>query len=201
MFTGIVRERGRIAAIDGGDGGRHLRIEAPATAAQLDVGDSVSIDGCCLTATAVANGSFSATVVPESLDRTTLGELEPGDDVNLEAAVRAGDPLGGHYVQGHVDGVGRVTGVEAEGDGARLRIEPPAELLRYCVEKGSVAIDGVSLTIASLEDGSFTVALIPHTLLATTLGALKPGDPVNLEADVLAKYVEKLIDSDTISGT
>ena len=199
MFTGIVRELGRIAAVEGGDEGRRLRIEAPATAAQLAVGDSVSIDGCCLTATQVANGGFSATAVPETLARTTLGGLEPGDEVNLEAAARVGDPLGGHFVQGHVDGVGRVISLDPEGDGARLRVEPPAELLRYCVEKGSVALDGVSLTIASVEDGAISIALIPHTLAVTTLGALAEGDEVNLEADVLAKYVEKLVHSDTIS--
>lgn len=199
MFTGIVRELGRIAAVEGGDDGRRLTIDAPETAGRLAVGDSVAIDGCCLTATEVANGGFSATAVPETLARTTLGRLEPGDEVNLEAAARVGDPLGGHFVQGHVDGVGRVASVEPEGDGARLRVEAPAELLRYCVEKGSVAVGGVSLTIASVEDGGFSVALIPHTLAVTTLGALSRGDQVNLEADVLAKYVEKLVHSDTIS--
>jgi riboflavin synthase len=199
MFTGIVRERGRVVAAEGGDDARHFRIEAPGTSGRLAVGDSVSIDGCCLTATAVSDGTFSVTAVPESLSRTTLGRLEPGDEVNLETATRAGEPLGGHYVQGHVDGVGRVASVEPEEEGARMWIEAPPELLRYCIEKGSIAVDGVSLTISSLREGAFEVALIPHTLSETTFGALTAGDEVNLEVDVLAKYVEKLIHPDTIS--
>ena len=199
MFTGIVRERGRVAAVEGGNGARHFRIEAPSTSARLGVGDSVSIDGCCLTATAVSDGSFSVTAVPESLSRTTLGRLGHGDEVNLETATRAGEPLGGHYVQGHVDGVGRVASVEPEEEGARMWIEAPPELLRYCVEKGSITVGGVSLTISALRDGAFEVALIPHTLQETTFGGLAAGDDVNLEVDVLAKYVEKLIHPDTIS--
>jgi riboflavin synthase len=201
VFTGIVRERGRVAAVEGGEEARHLRIEAPETSGLLGVGDSVSVDGCCLTATAVSEGTFSVTAVPESLSRTTLGRLEPGDEVNLETATRAGEPLGGHYVQGHVDGVGRVSSVEPEEEGARMWVEPPPELLRYCVEKGSIAVCGVSLTISRLRDGAFEVALVPHTLQATTFGGLREGDEVNLEVDVLAKYVEKLIRPDTISST
>ncbi|MEP6909032.1 MAG: riboflavin synthase [Actinomycetota bacterium] len=199
MFTGIVRERGRVAAVEGGDDARHFRIEAPGTSAQLALGDSVSVDGCCLTATAVANGTFSVTAVPESLSRTTLGRLEEGDEVNLETAIRAGAPLGGHYVQGHVDGVGKVASVEPQEEGARMWVEAPAALLRYCVEKGSIAVGGVSLTISALRDGAFEVALVPHTLAETTFGSLEPGDGVNLEVDVLAKYVEKLTRPDTIS--
>ena len=199
MFTGIVRERGRIAAVEGDGVARRLDVDAPATAAQLAVGDSVSIGGCCLTATAVSNGRFSVTAVPESLSRTTLASLAPGDEVNLETPTRAGEPLGGHYVQGHVDGTGTVVSVEPEEEGARVRIETAPELLRYCVEKGSVAVDGVSLTITALRDGDFEVALVPHTLAETTFGALSAGDEVNLEVDVLAKYVEKLIHPDTIS--
>ena len=201
MFTGIVRERGRVAAVEGGDDARHLRIEAPDSSARLAIGDSVSVDGCCLTATAVSDGSFSVTAVPETLSRTTLGGLEPGDEVNLETATRAGEPLGGHYVQGHVDGVGRVESVEPEEEGACMWVEAPPELLRYCVEKGSIAVGGVSLTISALRNGAFEVALIPHTLEETTFGALAAGDEVNLEVDVLAKYVEKLIHPDTISRT
>jgi riboflavin synthase len=201
VFTGIVRERGRVAAVEGGEEARHLRIEAPETSGLLGVGDSVSVDGCCLTATAVSEGTFSVTAVPESLSRTTLGRLEPGDEVNLETATRAGEPLGGHYVQGHVDGVGRVSSVEPEEEGARMWVEPPPALLRYCVEKGSIAVCGVSLTISRLRDRAFEVALVPHTLQATTFGGLREGDEVNLEVDVLAKYVEKLIRPDTISST
>jgi riboflavin synthase len=196
MFTGIVRERGRVASVQDGPAGTRLEIDAPATASELGIGDSVSISGACLTATAVSNGTFSVTAIAETLSRTTLGRLRTGDVVNLETATRAGDPLGGHFVQGHVDAVGRIASVE---DG-RVWVEAPPEILRYCVEKGSITVDGVSLTIAGLRESAFEVALIPHTLEVTTLGALEPGDEVNLEVDVLAKYVEKLIDRDTISG-
>jgi riboflavin synthase len=197
MFTGIVRERGRIELLEEATEGLRLEIAAPETAAQLSVGDSVSISGACLTATAVANGTFSVTAVQETLSRTSLGGLAAGDEVNLETAARVGDPLGGHFVQGHVDGLGRV---EAVGGDGRVWVEAPPEILRYCVEKGSIAVDGVSLTISGLRDGTFEVALIPHTLEVTTLGALQPGDEVNLEVDVLAKYVEKLTHRDTIPG-
>jgi riboflavin synthase len=199
VFTGIVRERGRIAAVEGDGQARRLEVDAPATAGRLAVGDSVSIGGCCLTATAVSNGRFSVTAVPESLSRTTLAKLAAGDEVNLETAMRAGEPLGGHYVQGHVDGVGTVASVEPEEEGVRVWVDTPAALLRYCVEKGSIAVDGVSLTITAVGDGAFEVALVPHTLEQTTLGRLEPGDEVNLEADILAKYVERLLDPDTIS--
>jgi riboflavin synthase len=196
MFTGIVRERGRVASLQQEPEGLRFEIDAPATASELGIGDSVSVSGACLTATGVSNGRFSVTAVAETLDRTTLGRLAPQDEVNLETATRAGDPLGGHFVQGHVDAVGRVASVED----ARVWVEAAPEILRYCVEKGSITVDGVSLTIAGLRDDAFEVALIPHTLEVTTLGALEPGDEVNLEVDVLAKYVEKLIDRDTISG-
>jgi riboflavin synthase len=193
VFTGIVRERGTVAAIDGGEAGVRLRIDAPETAAQAAVGDSVAINGVCLTVTERNGTSLSFDAVPETLSRTALGRLAAGSAVNLEPALRAGEPLGGHYVQGHVDGVGRVRSIEPEGDGVRLAVETPVELLRYCVEKGSITVEGVSLTIAALRDHGFEVALIPHTLAETTLATLAPGDPVNLEADVLAKYVERLI--------
>jgi riboflavin synthase len=198
MFTGIVRARGRVAVVEGGGDARRLEIEAPAIAAVLAVGDSISIGGCCLTATAVENGRFSVTAVPESLSRTTLARLAPGDEVNLETATRAGEPLGGHYVQGHVDGVGTIASVEPQEEGARVWVEAPRDVLRYCVEKGSIAVDGVSLTVSALRDGAFEVALVPHTLEQTTLGTLEPGEEVNLEIDVLAKYVEKLMHPDTI---
>jgi riboflavin synthase len=185
VFTGLVREVGRVVSFDGG----RLRIESSLAAA---VGDSVSVDGCCLTVVDGDGRTLAFDAVPETLARTTLGRLDPGAGVNLEPALRAGEPLGGHYVQGHVDGVGRVRSLEPEGDGARLWVDPPAEVLRYCVEKGSIAVDGVSLTIAGLDDDGFAVALVPHTLAVTTLGTLEPGSEVNLEADVLAKYVEKL---------
>jgi riboflavin synthase len=193
MFTGLVREVGRVASVAGGADGVRIDVEAPQTAAGAQVGDSISINGVCLTVVSVADGRFAFDAVPETLARSSLGRLEPGSRVNLEPALRAGEPLGGHYVQGHVDGVGTVRSVEAEGDGRRIWFDAPPELLRYVVEKGSIAIEGTSLTIADLDDEGFAVALIPHTLAETTLGALEPGDPVNLEADVLAKYVERLL--------
>jgi riboflavin synthase len=181
VFTGIVRERARVASFEGG----RLVVE---TSLDAEIGDSVSVDGVCLTVVASDDGRLAFDVVPESLART-----KPfGSEANLEPALRAGDPLGGHYVQGHVDGVGRVRSSEPEGEGARVWFEAPPDVLRYCVEKGSVAVNGVSLTIAELDDSAFAVALVPHTLAETTLGSLAPGDEVNLEADVLAKYVEKL---------
>jgi riboflavin synthase len=194
MFTGIVRELGRVVSVDGGSGGRVLVVEAPGTAARLGVGDSISVNGCCLTAESVEGARISMHAVPETLARSTLGRLSAGDAVNLEPAVRAGDALGGHYVQGHVDAVGRVQSVEAEGDGLRVFVEAPEDVLRYCVQKGSVAVDGVSLTVAELGSEEFAVALVPHTLEATTLSALAPGQEVNLEVDVLAKYVERLLE-------
>ncbi|HKD34290.1 MAG TPA: riboflavin synthase [Gaiellaceae bacterium] len=194
MFTGIVRERGRVVSAEsnGGGGTLRLRIAAPRTAAQTGLGDSVSIAGCCLTAVAVGSGQLAFDAVPETLARTTLDGLAEGAEVNLEPALRAGEPLGGHYVQGHVDGVGRVRTLEREGEGARLRLDVPEDVLRYCVEKGSVAVDGVSLTVADVDEGGVGIALVPHTLRETTLSHLEPGDRVNLEADVLAKYVERL---------
>ena len=149
------------------------------------LGDSVAVNGVCLTVVHASNGALSFDLLDE-----TIARAKPfGADVNLEPALRAGEPLGGHYVQGHVDGVGRVRSFEGE----RLTVEAPEQILRYCVEKGSIALDGVSLTIAALHDDAFEVALVPHTLEVTTLGALAPGDPVNLEVDVLAKYVERLV--------
>ena len=195
MFTGIVRERGRVVGIDGGDAGVRLRITAPATAGDVALGDSVSIGGVCLTVVAVAAGEIAFDAVPETLSRTALGRLAAGDDVNVEPALRAGDPLGGHVVQGHVDGLGAVRSVDPEGDGRRIWVDAPQDILRYCVEKGSVAVDGVSLTVAALDGVGFAVALIPHTLSETTFGALVAGDAVNLEVDILAKYVERLLPS------
>lgn len=193
MFSGIVREVGRVAALEGGGNGVRLVVSAPAVAPGAGVGDSVAVNGVCLTAEAIEGERISFHAVPETLRRTTLGTLREGDDVNLEPALRAGDPLGGHIVQGHVDGVGTVQSVEAEGEGLRVFVAAPAELLRYCVEKGSVAVEGVSLTVAELADDAFAVALVPHTLDATTLGRLRPGRRVNVEVDMLAKYVERLL--------
>jgi len=193
MFTGIVREVGRVAAMDGGPEGQTLVVRAPETAAGTAVGDSVAVGGVCLTAESVDGDRIRFHAVAETLRRTSLGRLAEGAEVNVEPALRAGEPLGGHYVQGHVDGVGAIGSVEAEGEGLRVVVEAPPEILRYCVEKGSITVDGVSLTVAELLPDAFAVALVPHTLEATTLRDLAPGQPVNLEADVLAKYVERLV--------
>jgi riboflavin synthase alpha subunit len=201
VFTGIVRERGRVAAAEQVAGCVRLTIDAPRTASAVAPGDSVALAGVCLTAVAVPNGRIVFDAVPETLQRSTLGRLAAGDALNVEPALRAGDPLGGHYVQGHVDGVGRVRSVEREGDGARVWIEAPPDVLRYCVQKGSVTVDGVSLTVAELAEDAFAVALVPHTLAVTTLGTLAAGDEVNLEADVLAKYVERLLPSLAAPGS
>ena len=186
VFTGLVREMGTVASVEGG------RVEIAAQMAAA-IGDSVAVAGVCLTVVATRGGTLAFDAVPETLARTKLGELRAGTPVNLEPALRAGDPLGGHMVQGHVDGVGVVRSVETEGDGKRIWLDAPQELQRYTVEKGSIAVDGVSLTVAATDTEGFAVALIPHTLSATTLDRLRPQDAVNLEVDVLAKYVEKLM--------
>jgi riboflavin synthase len=195
VFTGIVRELGEVAAIDARDGGTRLTLRAPETAAATAVGDSVSVNGICLTAVAADDGTLAFDAVPETLERSALARLVPGSAVNLEPALRAGEPLGGHVVQGHVDGVATVVSLQEEGDGARLTLDLPQELDRYAVEKGSIAVDGVSLTIAALDGPRIAIALVPHTLAQTTLGRLAPGDPVNVEADVLAKHVERLLEA------
>jgi len=193
VFTGIVRELGVVVDADDIGGGLDLLVRAPETAARTGVGDSVSVNGVCLTATAIEAGAMSFHAVPETIGRSTLGSLAPDRRVNVEPALRAGEALGGHYVQGHVDAVGVIQSVEAEGEGLRVFVEAPSDVLRYCVAKGSVTVDGVSLTVAELAEDAFAVALVPHTLAATTLSDVRPGQPVNLEADVLAKYVERLI--------
>jgi riboflavin synthase len=193
VFTGIIRERGRVTALERGEAAIRLRLDAPQTAAQVAIGDSVAVNGVCLTAVAVEDGTLAFDAVPETLRRSSLGRLETGAEVNLEPALRAGDALGGHYVQGHVDGVGEIRSVAAEGDDVVVWVDSPAEHLRYLVEKGSVTVEGVSLTVAGVDESGFSVALIPHTLAETTLDALAAGDPVNLEVDVLAKYVERLL--------
>lgn len=192
MFTGLIREVGAVVSLAGGDAGVRLVVAAPEAAAAAAPGDSISVDGVCLTVVEVGDGRLGFDAVPETLARTSLQTLEQGSRVNLEPALRAGEPLGGHYVQGHVDGVGRIRSVETEGNGQRVWIDAPEALLRYCVEKGSIAVDGVSLTVADLDDAGFAVALVPHTLEVTTLGEAAAGDEVNLETDVLAKYVERL---------
>jgi riboflavin synthase len=193
VFTGIIRERGRVAGVDRSGETIRLRLEAPETAAQVAVGDSVAVNGVCLTAVAVEDGALAFDAMPETLRRTSLARLEPGHEVNVEPALRVGDPLGGHYVQGHVDGVGRARSAAPAGDDVVLWIDAPPELLRYVVEKGSVTVEGVALTVTDIDEEGFSVALVPHTLAQTTLASLAVGDAVNIEVDVLAKYVERLL--------
>ena len=194
MFTGIVQELGTVESLTGGAGGVRIALRAAAVAPSVGVGDSVALNGCCLTVTGVEGALLRFDAVPETLGRTSLGQLAPGTPVNVEPALRVGEPLGGHLMQGHVDGTGVVRSVEPDGDGSRIRVDAAPELVRYCVEKGSIAVDGVSLTVASVSATSFEAALIPHTLAATTLGQVAVGQRVNLEVDVLAKYVERLLD-------
>jgi riboflavin synthase alpha subunit len=195
MFTGIVRERGTVVSAEGDTDGVRLVVEGPATSHATALGDSVSVDGVDLTATEIANGHLTFVAVPETLSRSTLTRLAPGVEVNLEPALRAGEPLGGHYVQGHVDGVCRVRAVDRDGASLRVSFEAAPSLLRYVVEKGSVAVQGVALTVTHVDDETFGVALIPFTLAETTLGTIAVGDELNLEVDVLAKYVERLMAS------
>ena len=192
MFTGLVEGVGRIDAVDRSEEGARLRVSTE-LAAELAEGDSVAVNGACLTVADVDGGSFSAEAMRETLSRTSLGTLAPGATVNLELPLRAGDRLGGHLVQGHVDGLGRVRDAVEDGFARIVRIEAAPELLHYVVEKGSIAVDGVALTVVAVDDASFTVSLIPPTLERTTLGHLTPGAPVNLEVDVVAKYVEKMV--------
>jgi riboflavin synthase len=192
VFTGLVADLGTVTAVDATPDGVRLAVQT-ALAGELHEGDSVAVNGVCLTATAIAEDAFAAEVMNESLRRSSLAEVAAGASVNLELPLRAGDRLGGHVVQGHVDGVGVVSGVREDGFSRVVTVDAPAELLRYVVEKGSIAVDGVSLTVAAIDDESFSVALIPETLERTTLGEAAPGRPVNLEVDVFAKYVEKLM--------
>jgi riboflavin synthase len=192
MFTGLVQDLGRVVAAAAADGGTRLRIETR-RAAELAEGDSILVNGVCLTATALDGGGFAADVSPETLRRSALGELASGDRVNLELPLRAADRLGGHIVQGHVDGLATLAEATEDGVARNLRLEAPAELLRYVVEKGSVALDGVSLTVTSVDDHGFAVSLIPETLERTNLTEALPGRRFNLEVDVIAKYVEKLV--------
>ena len=194
MFTGIVQDVGRVLASESRGGDVRLTIGCERLdLASARVGDSLCVQGCCLTAIELGAKTFSADVSRETLTLTTLGDLQPGAAVNLEPALRAGDPLGGHLVSGHIDGVGRITAVASEARSQRLTIATPAGLARYLASKGSVAVDGVSLTINSVEGASFGVNIIPHTQSATTLGQLAAGARVNLEVDQIARYVHRLM--------
>jgi riboflavin synthase len=193
VFTGLIAERGEVTGVERDASGATLRVAA-AVAAELAPGDSVAVNGVCLTATAVEAGSFEAQAMSETLERSTLGALGVGAGVNLEPPLRADERLGGHIVQGHVDGVGSVAAIREEGFSRVLSIAVAPALRRYIAEKGSVAVDGVSLTVSALEDAGFAVALVPETIKRTTLGTVRVGDRVNLEVDILAKYVERLLE-------
>jgi len=193
VFTGLVAQKGRVTAIGQEAEGVRLTVVADGLAGELAEGDSVSVNGVCLTATAIEGETFAADVMAETLRRSSLGQTEQGGEVNLELPLRASDRLGGHMVQGHVDAIGTVDGLREEGFATIVSVAAPPEVLRYVVEKGSIAVDGVSLTVAEVNGSSFSVSLIPETLERTTLGALAPGRVVNLEVDVLAKYVEKMV--------
>jgi riboflavin synthase len=194
MFTGLVERTGVVKRLESGKGGSVLRIGCGAMAGRLRRGQSIAVDGTCLTVVRLGKGWFETEIHLETLRRTVLGERPVGSGVNLERAVRANDRLGGHLVQGHVDGVGTLLDIRPEGDGLRIRVAPPKGLERYLVEKGSVALDGVSLTVASLHGRNFEVALIPHTLSETTLGEWKVPRRINVEVDLVAKYVERLLE-------
>jgi len=195
MFTGLVQALGEITAKEPRGGAVRLAVQAPEFAVEAQIGDSVAVNGCCLTVVEIDGDTLAFDVIPESLDRTNLGAQNVGKRVNLELPLRPTDRLGGHFVQGHVDAVANFTGKSAADGDVRFRFSLPTALRGHIVEKGSIAIDGVSLTVASVEDGEFTVALIPHTLEVTTLGRLEAGDPINLEGDILAKYVAALQDA------
>jgi riboflavin synthase len=192
MFTGLVADLGTIAAVDTTGDGVRLTVESR-LAHDLGEGDSVAVNGVCLTAVGICGERFGADVMHETLRRSSLGDVRAGSPVNLELPLRAADRLGGHVVQGHVDGVGVVTAVREDGFARIVTVEAGPDLLRYVVEKGSIAVDGVSLTVAAVRDTDLDVSLIPETLERTNLGSTTPGTPVNLEVDVLAKYVEKLV--------
>jgi riboflavin synthase len=192
MFTGIVEHRGSVVSVERADGVMRLVVD-PGPLGGISIGSSIAVNGVCLTAVEAPEGRVGFDLVAETLDRSTLGGLQPGDPVNLERPMPASGRFDGHIVQGHVDGVGEVVGIEAEGEGRRMRVRVPGELSRYLVEKGSLAVDGVSLTIAAVDGDDIEIALIPHSLEVTTLGLRTVGEKVNLEVDVLAKYVEKLL--------
>jgi riboflavin synthase len=198
MFTGIVEELGRVRAITANEGGARLEIDATTVVDDAEIGASIAVNGCCLTVVALGAGHWAADAVIETLRRTNLGDLQPGDPVNLERPLRLADRLGGHLVQGHVDATGTVRTRAPEADGSMLvTFEAPPEVMRYVVHKGSITVDGVSLTVAAVVDDAFAVAVIPHTLAVTTLGSKPVGARVNLEVDMVAKYVERLLQEES----
>lgn len=201
MFTGIIEELGKIRAIHKGPSTYQLTIEALKIREDLSLGDSVAVNGVCLTAEALGEKSFAAQVMPETMRQTGLGELQTGSPVNLERALPANGRLGGHLVSGHIDGTGKIASIQQEGNAVWLSITAKPELTNLLLERGSVAVDGVSLTVAQLKDGSFKVSLIPHTAKETILLTKKPGQTVNLECDMIGKYVQKFLNLKPQSGS
>ena len=195
MFTGIVETVGRVTSVDRTDGGMTIAVMAPGIVQEMAIGDSIAVNGTCLTAVRLAGDLFEAEAVLETIAKTNLGDLVIDSPVNLERPMAASGRFDGHIVQGHVDGVGEVLAIEPEGDGLRLRISVPDNLMRYIVDKGSITVDGVSLTVAALGDDHLEIAIIPHTMDVTVLGVRAPGDRVNLEVDVIAKYVERMMEA------
>jgi riboflavin synthase len=195
MFTGIIEATARVERVEPKGGGSRLVLATARPLAKLAIGESIAVAGACLTVTSARDRRFTVEVSPETLRRTTLGGLRPGDRVNLERSLRVGDRFGGHVVQGHVDGVGALEAITPDGDWSLYRFRAPASLAPYLVEKGSIAVDGVSLTVFACRGSRFTVALIPHTLAVTTLGTRRPGDRVNVEADVLLKHIATMLRS------
>ena len=193
MFTGIIEEIGQVKTVRRGGRSAVLAISAPLITTGLNIGDSVAVNGVCLTATAITGGSFSADAMPETLSRSTLGSLAPGSRVNLERAMAANGRFGGHIVSGHIDGTAKLTALRRDDNAIWCELAAEPRLLRYIIEKGSVAIDGVSLTVADLTPGGFAVSIIPHTAGMTTLGSRRVGDTLNLECDIIGKYVERLL--------
>jgi len=200
MFTGLIQDVGKIQAVEPAGGGVRLTLSTRLDLASLKIGDSVSVDGVCLTVVRMSGSAFTVEVSPETLRRSTLSAARQGEPVNLETALKMSDPLGGHLVSGHVDGTGEILEVILEGNSWRYRFGISREISRYLVEKGSVAVDGISLTVAECGDREFTVSVIPHTAQSTTLGKKKAGERVNLESDIIAKYVEKFVRQREDSG-
>jgi riboflavin synthase len=200
VFTGIVEETGRVERVEPRPGGRRFWVAARRVTEDAAVGDSVAVNGCCLTLVAIEPGRFAVEAVPETLSRTTIGGWREGERVNLERSVRMDQRLGGHLVAGHVDGVGEVTAVAPEGDGRRIAFRAPGPLARFIAEKGSIAVDGTSLTVARVVDDAFEVAYIPHTLAVTNAGDYTVGRRVHLEVDLVARYVARLLDAQAAPG-
>lgn len=196
MFTGLIASLGTVERLAEGSTSCRLTVRAPQLLSGVKIGDSIAVNGVCLTVVHLRGDTFTADVMPETVRRTTLHLLQPGDRVNLEKALRPTDGLDGHIVQGHVEGVGTIQQIISEGNARVYRIQAPGELLRYIVEKGSIAVDGISLTVTETDDSGFGVSLIPHTAKMTTLGYKSAGDAVNLETDILARYVEKMLGID-----